>query len=572
GHFVQVRSISSQVTSPHNWYLSMTRHPFCRGSLFALSFCCLSMASFGLAAEIDDATDSDAVEVVGTLRQNSKSGSTTPYIVVDRWGVVHPVRPAAGVSLERYLDKNIRLQGTETPSPDGNTSILEVKGVGAKAAGAAEKTAPPHSRQPTRTAQRAAGATQRTAPPPGRAVRPVERTLDPDELVDEIVGEGTSSAVKERKSGDARRVSHEETLPTPTPDPGPDGGAPSAALVENTGAGCGMGGDCFDGGCDACGGCGCAQCCNPCGPPGRFWVRAEALAWWTEGMFVPPLVTTGPSVNQPGFLNTPGTVILFGNEDINDFNRAGMRLIVGTWFDPCQTFGIEGEYLFLGDASTTFTAASNGNPILSRPFFDLSPTQADPSQIVGENVEQVASPGSIAGSVTVDALTQFRSAGVRLLMNLCCADGCCNEPCRPCLSGPNGRRVDFLLGYRYLQLNDDLNIQENLVSLIPASPGSFLVTDSFDTRNTFNGVELGGMMKRYRGRWSLDLITKIALGNTHETVNINGSTVTTQNGSSTTATGGLLAQTTNIGSYSCDQFAVVPELGATLGFQLTQRL
>ncbi|MEO8272244.1 MAG: BBP7 family outer membrane beta-barrel protein, partial [Aureliella sp.] len=55
-------------------------------------------------------------------------------------------------------------------------------------------------------------------------------------------------------------------------------------------------------------------------------------------------------------------------------------------------------------------------------------------------------------------------------------------------------------------------------------------------------------------------------------VTINGSTSTTVNGTTTNATGGLLAQRTNIGSYERNQFTMVPELGATLGYQVTQRL
>ncbi len=86
-----------------------------------------------------------------------------------------------------------------------------------------------------------------------------------------------------------------------------------------------------------------------------------------------------------------------------------------------------------------------------------------------------------------------------------------------------------------------------------------------------------------RNRWMLDLYPRIALGSTHSTVDINGSTRVTaadgvqswplpNGGSSATATsnGGLLAQSTNIGHYAQDNFAVVPEFDLNLGFQLTR--
>ena len=129
-----------------------------------------------------------------------------------------------------------------------------------------------------------------------------------------------------------------------------------------------------------------------------------------------------------------------------------------------------------------------------------------------------------------------------------------------------------------MNLSDGLSVNENLA--VAANPtngtpaGTILVNDSFTTRNQFNGVEFGTMTQFFRAnRWSLSLISKIALGNTNQTVTINGSTTTASAGmATTTVPGGLLAQPTNIGSYSQNQFSVIPELGATLGYQLTPRL
>ena len=308
---------------------------------------------------------------------------------------------------------------------------------------------------------------------------------------------------------------------------------------------------------------GCNPCGNFCGPPGCVWVAPEYLYWWTEGMHVPALVTTGPSTAQPGFLDDSTTIILFGNSIVNSKGRSGGRISGGTWLDSCQTIGIEGDYFALASVSTNYFASSTGDPILSRPFFDTNPAKAE------QNVEQVASPGSIEGSVSVSAPTQFMGAGLGMRFNLCCGTQCFECDCLPSFNGPSYWRLDFLLGYRYARLGDGVNVNENLVSVVPTLPGQFLVNDSFRTVNQFNGVEFGTAAFKSRGRWSLEWITKLGMGFTNEFASINGSTVTTQNGVSTTSEGGLLAQTTNIGNYRRSEFAVLPQIFANLGYQIT---
>jgi hypothetical protein len=71
----------------------------------------------------------------------------------------------------------------------------------------------------------------------------------------------------------------------------------------------------------------------------------------------------------------------------------------------------------------------------------------------------------------------------------------------------------------------------------------------------------------------LEFVGKVALGNTHADVTIDGSTtVTDVAGNVVTTAEGLLARSTNIGRFEDDQFAVVPEVGITLGYALTCRL
>lgn len=127
-------------------------------------------------------------------------------------------------------------------------------------------------------------------------------------------------------------------------------------------------------------------------------------------------------------------------------------------------------------------------------------------------------------------------------------------------------------GYRFTRLNESIVINENLTSLQTNNPGSFAITDSFITRNEFHGGELGVMFEARRYRWWLDLTGRIGFGNNRQTATINGSTITTVNNNSTTSQGGILAQRTNIGTHTREDFTMIPEMGVNLGYQLTPRL
>lgn len=311
----------------------------------------------------------------------------------------------------------------------------------------------------------------------------------------------------------------------------------------------------------------CGQRTPGCGPFGYgcfsgLYVRGEYLGWGTRGMEVPALVTSSPQGTpqaNAGVLGENGTVILFGGETFASDLRSGGRLTVGWWFDPCGRLGIEADSFALGDETTDFLGTSDGTTILARPFFDVFQGF--------ESASLVGFPGLISGSVGAEHVTSFNGSGVRALYNLCCGDGCGTSVLTHC-PVHTGFRYDLLVGYRYVRLGDRLAIVEDSTSLDAQAPGAFLIRDLFDTENDFHGVDFGTTLSFCKGCWSLDVLSKVAFGNTHSVTTIDGSTVITENNQSTTFTGGLLAQRTNIGTFENDEFAVVPELGVTVGYQV----
>ena len=288
----------------------------------------------------------------------------------------------------------------------------------------------------------------------------------------------------------------------------------------------------------------------------RFWFRGEYLLWWTAGSHIPPLLTTSPpgtSQTNAGVLGQPGTTILFGDQTLDEGMRNGGRLTLGYWFDRCDETGMEVGYLGLGRITQQYQFGSDGTPIIARPFFNVETGLQDSVQIAYPDVSQ--------GTFNVVATNDFQTLEVLLRRAMY----------RSCNS-----RVDLLAGYRFARLDDSLSLDANMVTTgtSPAPVGTTIdVFDSFRTRNEFNGGELGIVAEMHRCRWSLETTMKIALGDTHSLIDINGSTVNTVPGSSPAAySGGMLALPSNMGIHSSDQLSVIPELGVTIGYDLTSKL
>ena len=91
--------------------------------------------------------------------------------------------------------------------------------------------------------------------------------------------------------------------------------------------------------------------------------------------------------------------------------------------------------------------------------------------------------------------------------------------------------------------------------------------------NCFNGVEFGVDWQRpISALWTLELLGKVALGNTNSVVRIDGqNTIITQEGSSVTHNG-LLTRASNIGTHKRNSFATVTEIGVGVRRRFTCNL
>lgn len=352
----------------------------------------------------------------------------------------------------------------------------------------------------------------------------------------------------------------------PIPDPGY-----GAAGMEGPGAawlGPGMADGCND-----CGrvGPGCAGWSDP--PDGGypyqclpFWqrlkrqlyVRGEYLMLWSRGYDVPALVTTSPQTadfEDAGVLGVDGTEILFGDSTINDGMRSGGRITLGYWLRPCGDTALEAIWFRGGREVTDYHADSTGDPILARPFFNVEPG------FEGQDAIAIAYPGLLEGSIDVHAVHDFN--GVEVLAR--------HRAFKDCWA-----RLDFVIGWRYARVADDLTISHSLLSIDPSSgipvDTTIDVVDRFETQNEFNGAEIGVIADVRHNCWTFEFLMKLAMGNMHSRVFVDGSTDTISSTGTTFTRAGLLTQSSNIGVYDSDQFSVMPELGLNLAYDLTPRL
>lgn len=530
------------------------------------------------------------------LARNPKpADGNPPFVLVDRYGRVQRyVEPSASIDLNRYVGHTVAVRrdtgGTllasqlELPRSAGRSIVAVAPKQGVRLAA---QEVPVEAATPTPADGVSAGAPTPapTAAEGGPTLAPVpmaDSLPTPDEMIEgEVIDQGPMMP-GEYQGYEGQIIGGDGMVV-------PDGADPLYLDGNSEFGACPLCGDAV------CGGRGCVDGCGFGSRP-VFYARGEYLHWWFDGMNTPPLVVRGEVDNNGTPTNAAddfftNAVTVYGGNKILDRDRSGARIILGYFLDDYGRLGIEGDYITFGQINSHFQDGGNGvSPIVGRPFIDA--TTGLPT------VEDVSFPG-IAGTVTVDADSTFQSASVRLRRNLCCVAGA-STTCGDCVScgssvggcamcGGSGvgpgcpmcpllasalgkvirggtRHVDILYGVRWAQLDEGLHINENL----EADDGTtFLIDDVFGTSNQFVGGDIGFAVDWQRRRWSMEFNSRLAIGSTRQRVFINGQTLRDDQ---LFPRNGILAQPSNDGVHERDEFSVLPEVGLTAGYQVTDRL
>jgi hypothetical protein len=272
-----------------------------------------------------------------------------------------------------------------------------------------------------------------------------------------------------------------------------------------------------------------------------FWVTGSFLHGWLSRPFLNgPLVTIG-SINDPvaGALGQPSTVVAFGRDEYQFPNLNGARVEFGVNLTNRISLDFQGWVLGPSHIRSLFFSDATGSPFIARPVFNTM-TQAEGS--FGTSV-----PGLAVGATQIEAKQQLFGfeANARYQSNW-----------TPYLT------VDWLAGYKRVQLEEDLLIRDFITPIGGATSfiGDF---DRFAATNQFNGGQIG---TRFRWQSGFDWFGmtgygKLALGATNQTVEIEGQSATVTAAGVQTATGGILALSSNIGHHKRQVFGVIPEAG-----------
>jgi hypothetical protein len=285
--------------------------------------------------------------------------------------------------------------------------------------------------------------------------------------------------------------------------------------------------------------------CLPC-----FWASVEYLLWWVKNDPTPPLVTSNPDIATIAALNEAGTSVLLGGPGGGiEYDRlSGGRVTMGGWFGVDQIAGLEGSLFLLqqGSFSAYFRQNEAVGPVLGVPFNATVPFGTNPGGgFINPAGETTFNSGGAPLDLTVTGHVRLWGGDLNSLLNLWTDRRC---------------RLHLLFGVRYLDLEEDLGILA--VSPDPLTNGAVTVKDLFATHNRFVGGQFGARAGITKGKCSLDIMGKCAFGLMGQLYNVSGST-TVINGAfglpNGNFPGGIFAQSSNIGEFEHNAFAIVPE-------------
>jgi len=244
-----------------------------------------------------------------------------------------------------------------------------------------------------------------------------------------------------------------------------------------------------------------------------------------------------------------------------------LRFEAGWWCDADQHLGLEASGFALPRGTAVFNAAGdpNGQPFIARPYVNAV-TGVNSAYVVSQNFLDPALAAETTGGIRIKSSSDLSGWEMNLVSNVY----------RSC-----NLNVQLIGGFRALMLDENLEINEAIRPIVSDAATTFLGTtveipngvgiyDGFMAHNWFYGPQLGGRIDWQHGNLGVGLVTKVAIGVSQELVTVSGATtLLSPDVMNQTAPGGVLAQTSNMGRYLHDAFAVVPEAGLKLSYRIT---
>lgn len=273
------------------------------------------------------------------------------------------------------------------------------------------------------------------------------------------------------------------------------------------------------------------------------WGSLESQLVWSKGRYLTALATTSTNPADRGVINAPTTTTLFGQQAIGSDAQLGARITAGVWLNPSHCTGVGVRFWGIEGDRTAFDRMSNGSTVLARPFINATSGL--------EDAILIAQPGVFNGGLHIQTENDFinTEAFARFYM-----------------AGDYACRTDLIAGYQFARVDDSLRIFSTTNA--PLIPTTFHVLDQFSTENEFHGGLIGIMRERTHGSAKISWFAKTGFGSMRQQVTIAGG----GDSGGVPLNGGLFAQQTNIGTYTRNRFAFLPEAGLNLHYRMTERL
>ncbi|MCE9530258.1 MAG: BBP7 family outer membrane beta-barrel protein [Planctomycetes bacterium] len=287
--------------------------------------------------------------------------------------------------------------------------------------------------------------------------------------------------------------------------------------------------------------------------PQLFWLRADYLNWVITKEPIAPVIATLPdSLASARDIPAGAATPIFPSQyEVNYKRISGLRLNTGFWFGMDRGLGFDVSGFGLENQAQRALYVSNGSPILTRLYNSLNDNRQT-NLIFSTPDPAFPYRGSIAASLTAtdifNADASIRWRGFRVFAD----------------------NADWLFGARYFNMRESLDV---IAQATFPDGRRFTVADQFRVHNSFYGGQIG-INSRWVGynRFSLDGTFKFAVGGVNQRVEIRGSNSLVQaNGQVLTQPVGLWAQGNNSGEFSKGKFAVIPEIGFNLNYNVTDR-